>query len=272
MTSKFVDQHGHNVQFDAQNWEHVDQWDTVVCPSVLVSRKELLLLLAERMQCGRTRPGMLAVSNCTCTIGRHVTVTTSQGCTLHYYGHGSLADKNNRYPTWVEVTGYDKATPGSRRQTSRLACVMCGIQLTDIRASTGSPLKKELVDVVGKKGQDTVTFLLVRYATAHHSATQRGPEHRPLCPGPLRHSHCLWKWAQRKPGYSRGCFRPRPWERNKRYFGSTPEEQDMNKQMELRAWYDVVQVTNIKCYANVHQIPNSTRSGSSLFLQSLLWC
>ena len=270
VTATFVDQHDRKVQFDAEKWEHIDQWDAIVCPAVLVSRKELFLLLAERMNCGRTRRGMLAVAKCKWTIGRHVTVTTSEGYPLHYYGHGTSAAKNNKYPTWVEVAGYDKVTPGSRRNTSRLARVVCGIQLTDIKTSTGFPLAPALIDVVGKKGEDTVTFLLVRYATPHESATQRGPEHRPLCPGPLQYSHCLWKWAKRHGGYSRGCFRPRPWERHRRLFGRTLEEQQSTKQADLLAWYDIIQLTNIKCYVNVHPDPSTTET--NVFLQSLLFC
>lgn len=268
VTAHLKDQRGRVIELDPEGYRHVDLWDLLLCPSVLVSRKEVLLLLAERVLKKRTREAMITISNMDMQIGRHVAVTMSSGGTLHYYGvpAGSV---QNKFPTWVEVAGYDKVSRRSNRLTSRLACVVCAIQLNNVIIATGQTVPAELRDVHGISGKESVTFLLVKYAAPHESATQRGPDHRPLCPGPLKHSHCLWKWAARPSGYTRGCFRPRPWERNKRYFGRSPEQQEAIKRTELRAWYDIIQVTNIKCYANVHRIPSI--AASSVFLQSLIF-
>ena len=270
LTSPLLDREGHTILLDTANWSHVDMWDTILCPSVLVSRKELLLLVAGRMEATHTRAGMIKVSQCQWFIGRHVSVQTREGLRLHYWGSGTYDHIYGvkKSPTWVEVAGYDNL-PNSRQKTSRLALVVCGIQLSKIHESMGTRLPPHLRDVSGIDGDDTVTFLLVRYAQPHASATQRGPQLRPLCPGPFKNSHCLWTWTTRPGGYQCGCFRERPWERHRRYFGRTIDDQQRVRQRDSRAWYDLVQVTNIKGYANVQ--PDVDEMKQEVFLQSVLW-
>ena len=97
---------------------------------------------------------------------------------------------------------------------------------------------------------------------------QRGPEHRPLCPGPLKDTHCLWKWCQRGGNFRRGCFRTRPWERHKHMFGDTEEEQNRRKTQEARAWFDFIQSSNIGCHTNVKE----DWDRQDALLQSVMWC
>ena len=42
---------------------------------------------------------------------------------------------------------------------------------------------------------DQTYFMLVRWYEAHPDAWERDDMCRPLCPGPLRHNHCLWRYA-----------------------------------------------------------------------------
>ena len=42
---------------------------------------------------------------------------------------------------------------------------------------------------------DESYFMLVRWFEAHPDAWERDNMCRPLCPGPLRHNHCLWRYA-----------------------------------------------------------------------------
>ena len=37
--------------------------------------------------------------------------------------------------------------------------------------------------------------MLIRWFAAHPDDWERGDMCRPLCPGPLRHNHCLWRYA-----------------------------------------------------------------------------
>ena len=269
-SSPFLDQDQQPVSFsDASKWDHSDNWDAIICPDILVSRKELLQLLAEKLHTPRNRMGMKKVARCIHSINRHVTVTTVSKMRLHYWSSGTyncVGRKSSAWQTWVEVEGYDRSG-SSRRLTSRLAFVVCAIHLKHIRSAIGVPLTVELCEV---DDEDSATFFLIRYAAPHRSATHRGPEHKPLCPGPLKNTHCLWTWASRPETHERGCFRTRPWSRHRRHFGSTPDEQEKRMESNRRAWYDLIQVTNIKNYANVQQDPDPLLDGE-VFLQSRVW-
>ena len=267
ISSKLLNCKGSDISFEAHLWNHDDTWDTIVSPDVLISRKELLLLVAERLKTSRNKAGMIKVAKCDWFIGRHVTVTTSSGMRLHYWGSGTyncIGRPDSKWQTWVEVEGYDGGA--RRRQTSRLAFVVCGIQLQNVSAM-GAPLPQELREVPGEN--DSITFLLVRYAKAHASAVDRGPACRPLCPGPFHSTHCLWTWATRPDDHERGCFRPRPWDRHRRYFGLTAVAQNKLRETDEKAWYDIIQVTNIRGYANVQADPDPHQA--NVFLQSLVW-
>ena len=269
VTGVLLNHHGQTIVIDPDSWNHADMWDTILCPDVLVSRRELLLLVAERMQTSRNLAGMKLVAQCEWHIGRHLTVTSTSETRIHYWccgTHNRVGQCDRKWATWVEVEGYDgKGT----RKTSRLAFLVCAIQLKNIKKAMGTPLPEALREVVGKEGEDSVTFFLVRYAAPHQSVTQRGPEHRPLCPGPFQHTHCLWTWATRPEGHVRGCFRPRPWERHKKYFGSVPEQQNKLRLANSLAWYDLIQVSNIRCFTNVHVDPDPVHD--QLFLQSVVY-
>ena len=97
---------------------------------------------------------------------------------------------------------------------------------------------------------------------------QRGPEHRPLCPGPLKNTHCLWKWCQRGGNFRRGCWRDRPWARHKHMFGDSEEEQNKRKTQEARAWFDFIQSSNVGCHTNVKEDWDRPED----LLQSVMWC
>ena len=152
---------------------------------------------------------------------------------------------------------------------SRLARVVCGMQIMGINKVFGEDtLDPEIWESADNKKNGYVVYLLVRYAYAHpDTGRRRGPSHRPLCPGVMENTHCLWKWHERPATYRRGCFRPRPWERHKQFFGHDQKTQDERKEKEKRAWYDVIQVSDVICHANV----STDWDRDSSFLQSVMW-
>jgi hypothetical protein len=60
----------------------------------------------------------------------------------------------------------------------------------------------------------------------------------------------------------------RPWARHAHLFGTTQEQQQRRKSNDERAWYDVIQATNIISHTNVTK--DWDREDS--FLQSVMWC
>ena len=90
VTSLLLDCHDHSIDICPENWAHADMWDSILCPSVLVSRRELLLLVAERMGAPRNVAGMRKVSKCDWYIGRHLTVASERNSSFtHYWGCGT---------------------------------------------------------------------------------------------------------------------------------------------------------------------------------------
>ena len=167
---------------------------------------------------------------------------------------------------WVELQGTDKCRGV---ETSRLARIICGVEVRHLNKFLPECMCDDVWEDRSSKKNDTAVYLLVRYATAHPDVgRERGPEHRPLCPGILKDTHCLWKWSQRPANFRRGCWRARPWERHKHMVGATEAEQNLRKEQDARAWYDLIQTANIIRHTNVREDwdrPNS-------FLQSVIWC
>ena len=98
---------------------------------------------------------------------------------------------------------------------------------------------------------DQLHLVLVRWLEPHPDATQRDPQGRPCCPGPLHINNCLWRYA-RTPR-PRPCFVPRDrqqtWSRtfdaHSRMFGTTRGEQQLSYDQEKFAYYDLVLPENI---------------------------
>jgi len=158
--------------------------------------------------------------------------------------------------------------------TSRLARVICAVRLGNVRKRTGlcfpvtsDRYRQAKWETDDNKDADAMYFLLVRYAQPSARARGRGPHHRPLCPGVLKNTHCLWEWAKRSKTYRRGCLRGRSWDRNKHFFGDSVESQNCRKDMESLAWYDLIQVSEIKNHTNVQLDPDIQNH----FLQSIMW-
>ena len=233
---------------------HHDVWDRILCAGVPVSLRELVSFVATQLGLAVNDLNRNSLLLCRWTLGWSVKHKTLDGATKIYRGGGVTPETTSAYlrGDWVEVSGIEEIR---RMSTSRLARVICGVQVEVIKEHFGGTL-------------DQVVYLLVRYASPHPSCgRQRGPDYRPLCPGGLNHTHCLWKWHDRPRTYQRGCWRPRPWARHRHMFGNTAEEQNSRKREEARAWYDVIKVSDVTSHTNVTKDWDNTDT----FLQSVMW-
>ena len=144
---------------------------------------------------------------------------TPIGITRKFRGGGVTPDTTSTFlrGDWVETRITDLHNGVT---TSRLVRIICGVRVTNFKKVTGYALSDEMYQTEKNKEEDTVYFLLVRYARPHALCRRnRGPDHRPLCPGLLRDTHCLWEWATRDRGFRRGCLQGRNWDVNKHFFG-----------------------------------------------------
>ena len=248
---------------------HQDIWDRVLCEGVPVSLRELVSLAASQLGLENNNGDNLTkLLQCSWSLGWHVTAKDEDGVTSHYWGGGVTAKTTSNYlrGDWIEIAGTEQIR---RVETSRLARVICGVKIGNIKKVFGAVIRDEVWENKQCKKGDYVVYLLVRYASAHpESGRRRGPNYRPLCPGELQNTHALWKWHERPITFKRGCWRQRPWERHKHLFGDTHEQQELRKDQEKRAWYDVIQSSNVIAHANVQT--DCDRPGA--FLQSIMWC
>jgi hypothetical protein len=247
---------------------HRSTWDTVLCEGVPISLRELILLSADRLGVDVNMRNAHKLLECSWYLGWHVTNVSSKGISRNYWGGGVTPRTSSNYlrGDWVETNVTDLQNGVT---TSRLARVICGVQVCRVRKVTGLELPDTTWETADNKPSDTVSFLLVRYAQGHRQAgRKRGPKHRPLCPGILSDTHCLWSWTKRGVRFQRGCLRGRAWDRNKHFFGDTDESQTIRKELEEFAWYDLIQTSEVTAYANVQSDPDRDQS----FLQSVMWC
>ena len=251
---------------------HRDTWDRILSAGVPVSVREITHLVAD---CLGMVPDLFSAQQlltCSWSLGWHITSTAADMVTRHYWGGGVTPGTTSNFlrGDWIEIEGTDSHGTST---TSRLARIICGVQLRDDGEVIVPPLiAEEISDKVWQNAKNkesrTLQFLLVRYAKPHpHVGRSFGPQHRPLCPGLLKETHALWSWATRPAGFQRGCFQARAWERNRRFFGTTDAAQELRKQAEERAWYDVVQLDMVLGYANVQEDPDR----NDAFLQSVMW-
>ena len=254
---------------------HPSTLDTVICAGVPLSLRELVTAVVDNLGLQVNMHNCLRVLECSWNLGWHVMCSTSCGTTRHFRGGGAVHGSTSAYlrGDWVETRITDESV--DRVKTSRLCRIICGVQLKNLRKVTRLDFPVNSGDddtlaweTIENKKHDTMNFLLVRYAKPHPHVRRRGPKHRPLCPGILQHTHCLWTWATRDPTFRRGCFVGRAWDRNKHFFGDTLESQNHRKTSEQHAWYDLIQVSDIVAHTNVQLDPD--RDGA--FLQSVMWC
>ena len=245
----------------------VCNFDYMLCEGVPLSLRELLCLFAGHVRFPVEDAHLLL--QCSWTLGYHVKSLTSKGVTRNYWGGGVTPKTSSNYlrGDWLETNVNDIDNNGVL--TSRLARVICGVSVANLHKCDGLLPSDHQYETEENKAMHRVHFLLVRYAQQHRlSRRSRGPNHRPICPGLLHDTHCLWEWARRDPTYRRGCLLGRAWDANKHFLGSNEESQLLRKDNEMRAWYDLIQVSDISQYANIQS--DADRDGA--LLQSVMWC
>ena len=253
---RFFDRNSRGLTLPTQLLHH-DTWNALLCARVPVSLLELVQLAVDHLGLVVNMDNSHKMLRCHWKLGWRISSTTNAGITRHLRGRGG---------NWVETNATDT---NSGVVTGRLARVICGLQISKVSRITGLDLPDTTWETEANKEQDTLFFVLVRYAAPHrNSGARRGPKHRPLCPGLLQDTHCLWSWAKRGPAFRRGCLQGNHWNRNKHFFGPDDDSQERRRICEEKAWYDLIQVHDVESYANVQIDPDRDQS----FLQSVMWC
>ena len=102
-------------------------------------------------------------------------------------------------------------------------------------------------------GEDSVTYALVRWLTAHPNALLRDDMLRPMCPAPLDINHALWKFAEE----DRPLVTPAILNKHiTSYPGKTMAEKIRHMRSEKRAWFGLVEVECIQDILNCTYVDN----------------
>ena len=122
---------------------------------------------------------------------------------------------------------------------------------------------------------DNIDFVLVRYFSPHLSAYERDTELRPICPGPLRLNHCLWKFSKsarfRRSMCKRDGTPSRYFEEQGHVFGSTSAQRHRCFEEEKFAYYGLLAPKHIQ--RTVHMTPefvDDTMSLSDTWIETVV--
>ena len=122
--------------------------------------------------------------------------------------------------------------------------------------------------------KDCIDFALVRYFSPHPSACERDTDLRPICPGPLRLNHCLWKFSESSRCRLSMCNRDgtpnRSFVQQGHMFGYTQEERLQVFQAEKRAYFGLLSPNSVQRL--VHMTPeflDDTMSLSDTWIETV---
>ena len=129
--SRFADRNRRGLPLQASDRSHI--WNYVLCEGVPVSLLEMVHLVLEHLGVDVNMENSRAVLRCDWELGWHVAARTHEGTVKHYRGGGVTpgTTSNLLRGDWVETTVTD--TQGGV-VTSRLARVICGIRISNMRS------------------------------------------------------------------------------------------------------------------------------------------
>ena len=165
---------------------------------------------------------------------------------------------------------------GSMEQRPTTLCcqAVCFISIagvTDVLHNVNADLPEDMVTEVQ---DDRIDFALVRYFSPHPSAYERDTDLRPICPGPLRLNHCLWKFSEssrcRRSMCNRGGTPNRSFVEQGHMFGNTQGERQQVFESEKRAYFGLLSPNSVERL--VHMTPefrDDTMSLSDTWIETV---
>ena len=144
-----------------------------------------------------------------------------------------------------------------QRQTTLCCQAVCFVSIAGIAGVLNTMNADLAEDMVTEVQDDCIDFALVRYFSPHPSAYERDTGLRPICPGPLRLNHCLWKFSE-SPRFRRSmCNRDgtpsRSFVEQGHIFGDTQTERDEIFEKEKCAYFGLLSPKSVE--RTVHMTP-----------------
>lgn len=210
----------------------VDVQNKFLHSQLRVARVELLDMLCMKLNMPKTRAAYFQLQCLRWTFGQKLVMSngiaywaTDTGSTPGGSGSGCL-----RRDVFL-LSGTEKVTtrlPNGDDTTldTALCCeAIVFIKIDGLRElveTTGHQLPEHLQDELV---ENSLTFVLGRWLTAHPTSFERDSLCRPICPGPLQYNHCLWRYATssrpRKLMVNNDSLPSRAFQTSGNMFGST---------------------------------------------------
>ena len=180
---------------------------------------------------------------------------------------GQKLVRTDGHTLWATDTRYSKGNVG-RRDLLRLQGQLdgnglCGEAVCFVTLDNVQTIPHVITD------KNFVTYVLIRWLEPHPDSWERDSLLRPVCPGPLHVNNCLWQYA--KTANMRPALGERSFNRNKNIFGHTVSEQNLRREHEKFAWYDLVSPDNVIETVNMCPLfePNTCLLSSQVWLQTV---
>ena len=249
-----------------ENLEQEDVQKTFLHKRALIARHEVMDLLCEHFVLPKR--GRLAMYSRMNEMGWHFAqkLIRQDGKTFWAtdtrFPYGGLRRDNLR------IVGLESTGTGSNKRHTALCCqAVLFLTVTNLTAL----LRNTPVGVTS----NTMTFVLGRWFQPHQSVRLRDNDNRPICSGPLKTNHCLWKYAQsersRKAMVGDNNRPSAAFEQQRRLFGADRNQQNRRYECDKQAYYCLLETNSIVGTMNMcpQFIGNTSDVDYSTWLQSV---
>ena len=238
--------------------EQVSSQRCFIHPQVRLTRFELLDLLCQQLQLPVTIMSYHSLNNLRWTFGGKLSMSNGisyWATDRNYEPSGESNHSRRRDVLFLAGTEAGARAGQHNALCCQATCFITVSRLDELCNVTGVPIPHKLKNEVHR---NSLTFVLGRWLTAHPESLQRDSLGRPVCPGALQHTHCLWTFAKTpRPRKSMVDNLGNPtshFHRFSKMFGDTPAAQRERWKSEQKAYYCLVTPSTIKTTANMSRI------------------
>ena len=251
--------------------ESVRQQTSFIHDEVRVARLELLDLLCHKLGLPKTQSSYTKLEGVQWSFGQKMVLScgTTYWATDTQYAYYTNHNSRRRRDNFL-LHGFEEKIVRGRRVKTALCCqAVCFLHLQSfahLNLDIPAHVKPWIVD-------DSLSLILVRWFSAHPTATDRNSLGLPLCPGPLRDNHALWRYSKLpkdRPVLLKNGRPSRYFDEQSFIFGKTRAQQLKCLESESRAYYDLIRPCEIQ--KKIHICPEfvaDSHTHSDTWLQTI---
>ena len=235
----------------------VRQQTRFIHAEVRVARVELLDLVCAKFGLPPTQSSYTTLERLEWSFGQKLVLScgTIYWATDTQYTYFTDHTSRRRRDNFLVHGSEEVLTKGSDGRRVRLKTALCcqAVCFLNLQSIT----KSDLVlppDIQDWIVDDSLSLILVRWFSPHPTATDRNSLDLPLCPGPLRDNHALWRYSEltkNRPVLMQHDRPTRYFNEQSFVFGKTRAQQLKCLESESRAYYDLIRPCEIQKLAHM---------------------